>query len=128
MPNPVLSNRPGITLIELVVVLVVLGLGTALVAPALIFSESSEAGELARLLDGAVELAVGREQTVVLVVEGDGRWRIPAPDGGPVLAEGRLEVEMARGFTLRISPLGSCGAVPGSEPPFAFDALTCGAQ
>jgi hypothetical protein len=120
----VLSNRTGITLVELVVVLVVMGLGTALIAPALIFPEPSGAGELARLLSGAVQLAATREQTVELVVEADGRWRIPDPAGDGVLAEGRLQ-EPSTSYALRISPLGSCGPTAGSDPPFALDLLTC---
>ncbi len=128
MPRAALSNRSGITLVELLVVLVVLGLGTALVAPALVFPDDEEPGRYERVLESGVELAAAREQVVRLVVASDGRWSILAPGQTATLAEGRFDRFQGPAFALAISPLGSCGAEPGSDPPFEVDPLTCAAR
>lgn len=124
MPRAALSNRSGITLVELVVVLVVLGLTSALVAPALIFPEPADSDPWSPALGAAVEAAASREQVVRLVVEDDGRWWLAASGEPDAIAEGSLDVPGA-GFVLAVSPLGSCGPLPGSTPPFPLDSLTC---
>ena len=124
MPRAALSNRSGITLVELVVVLVVLGLTSALVAPALIFPEPAASDPWSPALAAAVEAAASREQTVRLVVERDGRWWLAASGELDPVGEGSLDVS-APPFVLAVSPLGSCGPLPGSAPPFPLDPLTC---
>ena len=124
MPRAALSNRSGITLVELVVVLVVLGLTSALVAPALIFPEPAASDPWSPALGAAVEAAASREQTVRLVVQEDGRWWLDAAGESDPIAEGSLGASGAA-FALAVSPLGSCGPLPGSAPPFPLDPLTC---
>ncbi len=125
MPQPTVSNRPAITLVELIVVLVVLGLGAALVAPALIFPEESGFDGYAAVLDGAVELAAAREEVLSLVVGADGRWRLGATAVPEALADGRIAGYDGPAFALLVSPLGSCGPPAGAPPPFELDPLTC---
>lgn len=120
-----MTNRPAITLVELLVVLFVLGLGSALVAPALIFPVAEPVDPVRQILADAVELAAAREETVELAVAGDGAWRLTASSEPRPLSEGRLPDPVGPGFVLRVSPLGTCGALPGADPPFPFDPLTC---
>ena len=119
-----MPNRSAFTLVELLVVLVVLGLASALVAPGLIFPEPADTPPVDRLLRGAVDLAGAREQTVELVVDDGGAWRIEAGAPAETLERGRLDYD-GPPFALSVSPLGTCGARPGLDPPFAFDPLTC---
>lgn len=124
MPRPLVTNRNAITLVELLVVLVVLGLASALVAPALLFPEDPERRPYDAVLEGVVDLAAAREEVLRLVVDSDGRWRVTAPDAD-VLARGGIDGYQADAFILLVSPLGSCGPAPGTTPPFALDPLTC---
>jgi ABC-type cobalamin transport system permease subunit len=125
MPGQLVKNRTAITLVELLVVLVVLGLASALVAPALLFPEDPERRPYDAVLDGVVDLAAAREEVLRLVVEPDGRWRVAASPAAEVLARGRIDAYQDAGFVLLVSPLGSCGPAPGSAPPFALEPLTC---
>lgn len=125
MPRPFVTNRTAITLVELVVVLVVLGLASALVAPALLFPEGPDWRPYDAVLEGVVDLAAAREEVLRLVVDSDGRWRVAASPATDPLARGHLDGYQDDGFVLLVSPLGSCGPAPGSTPPFALDPLTC---
>lgn len=125
MPQPPVTNRSAITLVELLVVLVVLGLGSALVAPSLLFPDKPEGRPYDAILEGVVDLAAAREEVLRLDVEPDGRWRVAASPSAETLARGRIDAYENDGFILLVSPLGSCGPAPGSTPPFALDPLTC---
>ena len=133
------------TLLELLVVLLLLGLAASLVAPVLRLpagrgargdgagDESPGDRALGRAADAARGLALRRGESLVLAVAGDGRWTVRpavAPSGGggsdtaPLLA-GRV----AAGAPLRVivSPVGTCvpdptGAAPG---PGVWDAARC---
>lgn len=125
MPRQFVTNRSAITLIELLVVLLVMGLASALVAPALLFPEAPEARPYDTVLDGVVGLAAAREEVLRLTVAADGRWQVTASPDAEVLARGRIDGFQDDAFVLLVSPLGSCGPAPGSAPPFLLDPLTC---
>lgn len=124
-------NPLGFTLVEAIVVLVLLGLGAALVAPALIFPEAGAEPSLNSIVSGVQDLAARRGETLELRVSADGGWHVESA-GSPlegVLAEGRLEGEF-RGpaFALLVSAIGTCGPDVRSSRGARYiqiDPLTC---
>jgi prepilin-type N-terminal cleavage/methylation domain-containing protein len=119
--------RRGLTLLELVVVLGMLGVMMALVAPAILGRVRSEA-TLAEVLAGARANAVARAQTLDLVVEASGDWWLRAlpPDDSLIVQRGRIATRPAIDFVLRISALGAC--IPRTALPDEIrelDAASC---
>lgn len=130
------------TLLELLVVLLLLGLAASLVAPVLRLpagrgargdgggDRSLEDQALGRAADAARGLALRRGESLVLAVAADGAWTVrpvvaTARDTAPLLA-GRA----AAGVPLRVivSPVGTCvpdptGAAAG--PAVVWDAARC---
>jgi prepilin-type N-terminal cleavage/methylation domain-containing protein len=101
----------GITLIELIVVLVLIAMGASLAAPALLRREQTPEGGLAPLLVPARAAAARRGETVRLHISDAGEWRIDgaaSAEAGP-LSSGRVEPFPGLPLTLIVSPLGSCG-------------------
>ena len=121
----------GFTLVEMLVVLVLLGLAAALVAPAILPSHHTDASELSGLLAASRDAALRRGEVLWLRVESSGAWRIDgdASSAEGAVATGQLATPVSgAGFTVMISPLGSCafdvrsGAAARAIP---LDPLTC---
>ncbi len=115
------KNRAGLTLIEVVVVLVVLGLAAALVAPAVRTNAEPDEG-LAAVRAAAREAAVRRAESLVLSVDERGAWRIVATRDTAAIASGRVS-DGTKQLRVRVSPLGACfyeGVGTGS-----LDAISC---
>lgn len=119
--------RPGFTLVELIVVLVLIGLTLGLIAPALRSPpEPSDAG-LEPVLRAGRLAAVRRGEPVTVRIEPGGAWRADARIGEEAIAAGTLASGPGRSVTLVFSPLGTCAAdvrtaahgIPPLEP------LTC---
>ncbi len=125
------GGSPGFTLLEIVVVLVILGLGAALVAPALLTSDEGERPTLAAVIGHVQDMAAQRGETLLLDVFPEGHWEVlgSASLADGTLASGELAGERPnRAFTLRVAPLGSCGLTLASDsmgPPPDLDPLTC---
>lgn len=106
------TPRRGFTLVEVIVVMVLLVLATALVAPAFIFRDDAGDSPLASVVSGVQKLAARRGETLYLNVAEDGSWNV---EGAASREAGRLaEGDLGRDyggprFTLVVSPLGSCG-------------------
>ena len=119
--------RPGFTLVELIVVLVLIGLTLGLIAPALRPpAEPSDAG-LAPVLRLGRLAAVRRGEPVTVRIEPGGAWRADARIGDEAIAVGTLASAPGRSLTLIFSPLGTCAADVRSSAlgvP-ALDPLTC---
>lgn len=124
--------RTGFTLIELVVVLLVMGLATALVGPSLLPPAAQRPTSLQRVVSDAQAAAIRRGEPVLLVVDAGGGWTAYTATASAegALGTGVLEGEArpAAPFTLRIAPTGSCGVelagdTTGWRP--ALDLLTC---
>ncbi len=101
----------GFTLVEIMVVLLMLGLAAALVAPAIILREGGEESPLSAIIEGARELSVRRGEIIYLDVTTTGEWQV---EGAASLSEGALaqgQIEDYEGFefTLVLSPIGTCG-------------------
>lgn len=105
-PSPA---RRGFTLVEILVVLIMMGLAAALVAPALL-GPRHHAASVNDLVASARAAAARRGEVLYLSIEPTGRWRL---EGGAnplegTLAAGRVEPFLAAPVTLIVSPLGSC--------------------
>jgi prepilin-type N-terminal cleavage/methylation domain-containing protein len=125
--------RAGVTLVELLLVLVILGVVATLVVPgtASVFRGGLSGGnDTATALASARRLAVQHGVTVRLQVDADGRWRVRIPGASDSLAAGQQPAEADRGTDLFIDPLGTCRPAPGwrasaADEGAAFDAGRC---
>lgn len=123
------SHRAGFTLIEMVVVLVLVGMGAALAMPALLRPRAGESG-INVLVGNAREAAVRRGETLFLRIGASGEWRIEgaASSGAPdTLLTGKVD-PLPVPLTLLVSPTGSCMLdVPSvtAAPDIQLDLLTC---
>lgn len=122
-------QRRGVTLIEMVVVLVLIGMAAALVIPALLRPRSGESG-LEELVSNAREAAIRRGETVFLRVGESGEWKIEGAatsSGNGALLAGRVD-PLPAPLTLLVTPTGSCMLdVPSAAaaPGVRLDPLTC---
>jgi prepilin-type N-terminal cleavage/methylation domain-containing protein len=125
------NARDGFTLVEVIVVLILLAVSAALVAPAILFPEKEATSALVPVVDGARELAARRGETLYLQVASDGKWRV---FGGASLTEGVVTQGQLEGdyegpaFTLVVAPIGSCGfdiASANAARAIDIDPLTC---
>jgi prepilin-type N-terminal cleavage/methylation domain-containing protein len=120
-------SHPGVTLLELLVALAVVGAGAALVAPALRLPAPAAGAE-----DGVARaraLALRRAEAMTLLVGEDGAWRVvPTRDGtAEPLATGRLPAARIDSVPaeLVITPLGDCIAPVRPAVGTAWDPVRC---
>jgi prepilin-type N-terminal cleavage/methylation domain-containing protein len=119
----------GYTLIEVIVVLVLMALAAALVAPAFVTPHRPEAA-IMTLIGQARALAIRRAEAMELRIEVSGAWRLDggaSQQAGPV-ATGAISPAPAAALTLVFSPLGSCAsdvATASAAEPLHLDPLTC---
>jgi prepilin-type N-terminal cleavage/methylation domain-containing protein len=123
--------RTGFTLVEVIVVLVLLTLAAAVVAPSL-FRPHAEASELASLVRSARDAAVRRGETIHLRIDHSGAWQAMTEGSPPteLLMAGRLS-DSRGAVDILFSPLGTCAPSPETLPAqalAAFDPLTCEAR
>lgn len=118
------------TLVEVVVVLLLMGLAAALVAPSLVPRRAAARSGLDAAIENARTAAVRRGEVVRLRVDRSGAWRMDgaASADAPPLATGRVDAGAHGGLTLLFSPLGTCGSEVGDEAAAAalgLDTATC---
>ena len=137
------AARRGTTLLELLVVLVLMAITSALVVPALRFpSLSADDGgsrhtqqsgliptpEVDGVLSGARRLALKRGEPVRLRVATDGVWAIVPLHGGEPIQNGRVTQPLSWQPDLTIDAIGTC-VLSASVVPLAgaaaWDALAC---
>jgi prepilin-type N-terminal cleavage/methylation domain-containing protein len=126
-----LFRRGGYTLLEVIVVLVLLTIAAAVVAPSLLGSRPEGLSSLEAVLERARESAVRRGELVRLRIDRSGAWQAVAGTGGQteLLMSGGLAEPEASPIDLIFSPLGTCAPAPESIPVQALvglDPLTCG--
>ena len=112
----------GFTLLEIVVTLMLIGLGAALVAP--VFRRDAAPDDaFPAVIASARELAVRRAQGMVLQVDDRGTWRLATI--GDTLSIGSGTLTDGRGARrLRITPLGACFD-ESSSGSTSWDAIAC---
>jgi prepilin-type N-terminal cleavage/methylation domain-containing protein len=126
---PISPARRGVTLIEMLVVIILIALAAGMVVP-MLRSAPRPAPSLAGLIPGARDAAARRGETVRLRVSDNGDWRLTGDAAGDSIAAGRVEPFEGLPLTLVVGPLGSCqlepeAAGPGGRRPPAIDPLTC---
>lgn len=114
---PRVRRSSGFTLLEIVVVLVLLGVTAAVVAPAWVVPRDVPTSQLELVLRETRVAAARRAETLYLSIASGGRWRLEGRTPGDVLATGALDAYAGPPGTLVVSPLGTCG----------FDARSAGA-
>ena len=117
--------RAGLTLLEVLVVLVILALTTALVPLAWRQPRATAGSALHALTQSARHSAIRRGEELRLRVDDDGVWVLAARHGADILDTGRIAAPPTS-VSLRIDPLGSCR--PGSDAAdsrASFDMLGC---
>ena len=121
--------KNGYTLIEVIVVLVLMALATALVAPALVTPRDHTAA-ITDVIGHGRALAIRRAEAVELRVAPSGAWRldgIASSEAGP-LATGTMTAPPAAAITLVFSPLGACApdvATAVAATSLHLNPLTC---
>lgn len=112
----------GFTLLEIVVTLVLIGLGAALVAP--VFRRDAVPDDaFPAVIASARELAVRRAQGLVLHVDDRGAWRLTTIGDTSSISSGTL-TDGRGARRLRITPLGACFD-EGSSGTGSWDAIAC---
>ena len=120
--TPIFRRPAGFTLLEIVVTLVLIGLGAALVAP--VFRQDQLPDDsLTAVLAGARELAVRRAEDLVLAIDAQGAWRLTAGGDTSTIAAG-VAANAGTARRLTVTPLGACFD-EGSAPAANWDALAC---
>jgi type II secretory pathway pseudopilin PulG len=116
-------------MIELLVVLVIMGLASAIVLPALLHSRLAEQS-IQTVIENAREAAAARGEVIYLRVDPTGAWHMEG--GGSPLegdsANGHVAPFVTIPVTLQIAPSGSCAFDVRSAPAaqvVALDPLTC---
>lgn len=97
-------------LVEVVVVLLLLGVAAALVAPALLPPGATPESALGELVRDARTASLRRGETMHVTLDAAGRWRLDgaaSPTEG-ALAAGQLGDYDGPPFTLVVSPIGTC--------------------
>jgi len=120
----------GVTLIELIVVIVVMTIAVGVVAPAFLPPRESEESPLAEALRTARRLALTRGETVYLGVSPTGDWvaRGASSLGEGALAGGRSDRYEGPPATIVASPIGTCAYDVHSSAAsraFPIEPLTC---
>jgi prepilin-type N-terminal cleavage/methylation domain-containing protein len=121
-----IAPRRGVTLLELIVVIALLGLILAIVAPAFIVPSPKRESELATALATARRAAILRGEPVTLAFR-DEVWEIDGdamPAAAPI-ATGRLGASVGS-FRVHVSPMGTCvTAAVGPSNSAEWNALDC---
>lgn len=126
LPHP----RAGLTLLELLVVLAIVAITTAVVPLAWRPSRVASGSALGALIQTARRDAIRRGEELRLRVDADGAWVLAARDGAEIIERGRI-VSPAAAVSLRVDALGTCR--PGADVAPAgvaaagasFDMLGC---
>jgi prepilin-type N-terminal cleavage/methylation domain-containing protein len=124
-----MKRRGGLTLIEMLVVVVLLAMAGALVVPAIRSVLPARTG-LGALVPAARKAASRRGETIYLRIRESGDWRMEgaaSTDAGP-FATGRVDPFPGLPLTLIVSPRGNCAFDPQSSKAaqsIRLDSLTC---
>ena len=117
-------RRDGITLLELVVVLSVLGIAAAFVLPSFVLPRQSTS-TLDVVAQHARAKAIARAQPLLLEIGPDGRWLLATlPDRQQHVDSGRVESDGVR-LWIDISPIGRCVLRSSPTRGATWDAARC---
>ena len=122
-----IRRRPGYTLVEMLVVMVLLAVAAAVVAPSLMFRREDSLS-FSKLVATGRQAAIRRAEVLRLHIERSGDWELTEDSSsGEILMRGRLSNTWGSADLL-FSPLGTCGPSPEDLPSPALsqlDQLNC---
>ena len=101
--------RRGVTLLELIIVIALLGLILGIAAPAFIVPSPKRQSELATVIATAKRAAILRGEPVTLAFVDGGAWQIDG-DATPTaasIASGKLDSSVGS-LRIHVSPMGTC--------------------
>ena len=122
LPYPA-SARRGVTLLELLVVLTLMGVASALVVPALARRALQADGADVTIVVAARRTAIGRAEPLRLRLFADGAWTLTAQRDGAVVDSGHVRDSLPA-EDLLLDALGGCVPSP-RGPARAFDPMAC---
>jgi prepilin-type N-terminal cleavage/methylation domain-containing protein len=117
----------GLTLLEMVVVLVLLGVVLALSVPPLVPPRTGSDDPVQGVLDTARRAAVRRAESLSLAIDADGRWVIASadPSAPETVRSGRLDRSPGAALRATVSPLGACWIDAGADASPRLDPVRC---
>lgn len=119
--------RTGVTLLELIVVMALLGLVLAIAAPSFLVPERPSSNELTEVVSTARRTAVLRGEPVTLTIQTNGGWRIDPAAGASrdAIATGSLADAVGK-VRVHLTPLGACVLEPmAGTSRISWDAISC---
>lgn len=114
----------GVTLLELLIVLVLMTVAAALVLPAFGARPASTETAQARVVAAARRTAIRRAEPLRMRLSADGAWSIRSQRDGALIDSGRVREALPPSDVL-VDPLGSCIPVGQSAGVVTFDPLAC---
>ena len=123
-----LSNSPfmrrGVTLLELLIVLILMGITAALVVPAFVRRAAAPETANVALLASARRLAIRRAEPLRLRLSANGAWMVTGVRNGVVVDSGHVR-DSLMATDLLVDALGGCVPLSGNAWPAVFDPLVC---
>ncbi|MDQ6611028.1 MAG: prepilin-type N-terminal cleavage/methylation domain-containing protein [Gemmatimonadota bacterium] len=127
------GKRAGVTLLELLVVLVLIAISATLVVPAMrlpqdITKSSGTRDGSDAIITNARRIAIMRGEPVHLKVDADGVWAVVPLRGGDAIQAGRTSEPLRWHPDVNIDAIGVCALNDGVVPRDgvrAWDALAC---
>ncbi|MEX2282457.1 MAG: prepilin-type N-terminal cleavage/methylation domain-containing protein [Gemmatimonadota bacterium] len=117
--------RPaGFTLLEILVVLILIGIGFTLAIPAFIRPRRDAEHGVQHVIDSARRMAVRRAETLTVSIQPSGTWAVDNGDRDTEPATGTVESDFTSVVRVRISALGAC-TLDSIEPGVTVDAVSC---
>lgn len=116
--------RSGFTLLEVIVILALMAVAAAVVAPA--FRQPDRPNDdLRAIVAGARELAVRRAEALVLHVDNRGAWRLTPASDTTAVSSGVLD-RAGQAARIRVTPLGACfNEAQSLGAAVDWDAISC---
>lgn len=119
-PDPL---RRGVTLLELLIVLTLMGVAAALVAPALVRPTAAPAPAGREIVNRARQQAIRRGEPLRVSLRANGEWVLTAQRDGAVVDSGHAKDSLLPSDLL-LDALGGCIPTAGRDAR-AFDLLSC---
>jgi prepilin-type N-terminal cleavage/methylation domain-containing protein len=124
MPSP--TARLGFTLLEVLIVLVLMGVASALVVPAIRSDRSARGPGAPEISVRAQREAIRRAEAIQLRVDDRGAWTLRVARTGAALDSGMLQLDSTRrGGAWTFDALGGCMPIASDATLAPFDALAC---
>jgi prepilin-type N-terminal cleavage/methylation domain-containing protein len=114
----------GVTLLELLIVLVLMTVAAALVLPTFRARPAEVESAQARVIATARRSAIRRAEPLRVRLFGDGAWSIRSQRDGALVDSGSVR-EALPSLEMLVDPLGSCIPVGQSAAVVTFDPLSC---